>query len=602
MSIGLLGVMAMQYYFIRESYLQKSQLFDLSVNSSLNEVANKLVKLDAKDFVRKKAVAEENFKRDQEIRKERDDAKQRDIDFANRIRKINDKIDKDFKLRDSLLRNKFQRIFTIENDFYEKYFRDPEQLNKVHLQIKMHQSIDSYGQVFQNEVHELYVEDGNLGKQKKNRGIVKDSVHYFVEDPALGMRVISLPRVSPKLRLELKNEKERQDKERFAMAGEEKRKEARRMNSFFDSVQSVNPRSAIFQDIANEYEHFDIPLQQRLTPIDTLLKTELASRGINLPYDYEISLVNSDSVILSQVALKNAFKDENNYSVVLFPEIISRSGALTVNFPTRNAYMLQNMREVLISSTGLLLILIGCFSYTIFIIFRQKKISEMKTDFINNMTHEFKTPVATIMIASEALRDPEIVEDRQRINRLAGIIYDENVRLGNHIERVLNLAKIDKGDLKLEFKSVEINDLIAAIADSMELQFQKKGASIKLQLDATYSTVKGDELHLSNVIFNLIDNALKYSKGNPEIQINTLNSGKNLIIQVKDNGIGMGKDQLSKIFEQFYRIPTGNLHDVKGFGLGLSYVNNIVKRHSGNIRVKSEKDKGSEFEIVFSAQ
>jgi two-component system phosphate regulon sensor histidine kinase PhoR len=195
------------------------------------------------------------------------------------------------------------------------------------------------------------------------------------------------------------------------------------------------------------------------------------------------------------------------------------------------------------------------------------------------------------------LKDPELTTDKSRIERLANIIYDENVRLGSHIERVLNIAKIEKGDLKLEHRDVDMNDLLSAIVDSMSLQLQKRNASIELDLRAEHSTVTGDELHLSNVIFNLLDNANKYSPENPQIKISTFISGKNLIIKVADKGIGMSKDQLSKIFDQFYRIPTGNLHDVKGFGLGLSYVNNIVKRLNGTIRVKSEKDVGSEFEI-----
>jgi two-component system phosphate regulon sensor histidine kinase PhoR len=277
--------------------------------------------------------------------------------------------------------------------------------------------------------------------------------------------------------------------------------------------------------------------------------------------------------------------------------MIRDSGMLTITFPDKNAIILSNMTAMMGLSGGLLLILILSFGYTIHSILMQKKISEMKTDFINNMTHEFKTPVATIMIASEALKDPELKADKTRIDRLANIIYDENVRLGSHIERVLNIAKIDKGDLRLEQKDVDMNDLLAAIVDSMSLQLQKRNASIELDLKAKHSIVAGDELHLSNVIFNLIDNANKYSPENPRIKISTFNTGKNLIIQVSDKGIGMSRDHLSKIFDQFYRIPTGNLHDVKGFGLGLSYVNNIVKRLNGTVRVKSEKDIGSEFEI-----
>jgi len=244
-----------------------------------------------------------------------------------------------------------------------------------------------------------------------------------------------------------------------------------------------------------------------------------------------------------------------------------------------------------------LLVLLFAFGYTLQMILQQKKISEMKTDFINNMTHEFKTPVATIMIASEALKDSEVRKDESRMDRLANIIYDENIRLGNHIERVLNIARIEKENLKLEQKEIPVHDLMSAVADSMSLQFQKYGAEIKLMLDAKNDLILGDELHLSNVLFNLLDNALKYSSTHPEIELSTLNSGSNLIIRVKDNGIGMNRDQLSKIFEQFYRIPTGNLHDVKGFGLGLSYVNTIIKQLKGQIKVKSEKDKGSVFEI-----
>jgi two-component system, OmpR family, phosphate regulon sensor histidine kinase PhoR len=277
--------------------------------------------------------------------------------------------------------------------------------------------------------------------------------------------------------------------------------------------------------------------------------------------------------------------------------MIRDSGMLTITFPDKNNVILSNLTVMMGLSGGLLLVLIFSFGYTIHSILMQKKISEMKTDFINNMTHEFKTPVATIMIASEALKDSELTSDKKSIDRLANIIYDENVRLGSHIERVLNIAKIEKGDLKLEHKEVEMNDLLAAIVDSMSLQLQKRNASIELDLSADRAIVMGDELHLSNVIFNLLDNANKYSPSNPQIKISTFSSGKNLIIRVADKGTGMSKDQLSKIFDQFYRIPTGNLHDVKGFGLGLSYVNNIVKRMNGTIKVKSEKDVGSEFQI-----
>jgi two-component system phosphate regulon sensor histidine kinase PhoR len=221
----------------------------------------------------------------------------------------------------------------------------------------------------------------------------------------------------------------------------------------------------------------------------------------------------------------------------------------------------------------------------------------MKTDFINNMTHEFKTPVATIMIASEALKDPEVTEDKARLKRLAGIIYDENVRLGSHIERVLSIARLEKGELKMENTEVDVNDLIVIVLDSMDLQLQKRNAIINVHTDAENAIVYGDELHLSNVIYNLIDNANKYSSDTPEITITTRNTGKNLIIEIADKGIGMTKEQSKRIFDQFYRVPTGNLHDVKGFGLGLNYVQDIIKKLNGTVKVSSEKDRGTTFEI-----
>lgn len=603
MTAALLGVMAMQYYFIRESYLQKSQLFDLSVNSALSEVTNKLAKHDAMHFVKQKAMAEELKKSREEKKRDQLMAKRQVERFAERVKTLTANIERDFRLRDSLLRSKFPRIMTIDNDFYETYFRDPDQLSKVHFKIKMHQSVDDFGQVFQNEVHELYVENGDVQKIKKARASAKDTVFYLIEDPLAGLRVVSIPRKNPRLNKELLLAKQRRENElKDLELRQQKENEVKSVNHFFKAAKQRNQKAAIFEDLANDYEQFNIPLLHRVSPrtVDTLLRTELQNRGIALDYLYKISTAKSDSLLFASTAdIQGTSTGDNIYTTSLFPKgIISDNGLLTVAFPGKNQFMFQNMHAVLASSASLLLVLIGCFSYTIMTIFRQKKISEMKTDFINNMTHEFKTPVATIMIASEALKDPEITDDKQRVNRLAGIIYDENIRLGNHIERVLNIAKLDKGDLKLDFKQVEVNDLISAIADSMQLQFQKKNAKINLELGATLDIINGDELHLSNVVFNLIDNALKYSKVDPEISISTLNVGKKLIIKVSDNGIGMSKDHLSKIFEQFYRIPTGNLHDVKGFGLGLSYVHDIVNRHNGEIKVKSEKDKGSEFEIV----
>jgi two-component system phosphate regulon sensor histidine kinase PhoR len=360
------------------------------------------------------------------------------------------------------------------------------------------------------------------------------------------------------------------------------------------------------QSLWQEYQRSGEPLAKRLDPfwVDSLLRYELHNKGINLPFTYEVSHAKSDTLIYSNAsgsANRPAFVTAETYQTPIFSkEVINDPGLIKLTFPQKNSLILSTMTATMATTAGLLFVLVVCFGYTLFAIIRQKKISEMKTDFINNMTHEFKTPVSTIMIASEALRDEEITEDKARVSRLANIIYEENERLGSHIERVLNIARIDKNDFKLESKPVDVNEMVNVVLDSMALKLQKCNADVVLNLDAENAVINADELHFSNVLYNLIDNAIKYSEDVPQITISTYNKSGHVVIKVADKGIGMGRDQQAKIFEQFYRIPTGNVHNVKGFGLGLSYVNTIVKRLNGTIAVKSEKDRGSEFELKFS--
>jgi two-component system phosphate regulon sensor histidine kinase PhoR len=364
-----------------------------------------------------------------------------------------------------------------------------------------------------------------------------------------------------------------------------------------------NGSVTVLQDAAKEMANKDVPLINRIPKrdkLDTLIKRELLIREINIDYDFWVKLANKDSVIYQNISHgETEVLPEGLYKFTLFSkDIIRDPGMLYVYFPRKNTLIINNMFATLASSAGLLLVLIFIFAYTILAIIKQKKLSEMKTDFINNMTHEFKTPVATIMIASEALKDPEVAEDRSRIKRLASIIYDENVRLGNHIERVLSVARLEKKEVRFEYHQIKLNDLVTAVVDSMSLQLQKRNAEVTMELNATEDIIMGDELHLSNVIYNLIDNANKYSSEAPQIHISTKSNQKNICLEVADKGIGMTKDQTKRIFDQFYRVPTGNLHDVKGFGLGLNYVQDIVNEMSGAIKVWSEKDKGTTFEVI----
>lgn len=587
MSSALLGVLAVQWYFIRQSYQLKSQLFDQSVNESLTNVVQKLEKQDAFNFLLNKAVDTQKVNR--QIQEKRTSyllvqTKQRKekANYAAFLKQQQSKADSLFNIRDSLIRSKYPLVLAYEGNEEEAYL--PE--ISPNFQVEVFQYEDAFGRLHQQTLTRAVPQAYQQNTRKIKNGKADSVKKYVVFDPQTGPRLITLARpdlknISPEV---LKEEKEKY--------------QIKYVKQLLDSAEEQ--KKDLIQDLAQELNQRAVPLKKRIQPLllDSLLKNEFNNKGIGSDFSYLVKTGGADSVIFRKASNAALFDEANTYKVQLFPkEMLREAGWLLISFPDKNKYILSNMSLILTLSGGLLLVLLFSFGYTLQMILQQKKISEMKTDFINNMTHEFKTPVATIMIASEALKDSEVSKDQSRIDKLANIIYDENIRLGNHIERVLNIARIEKENLKLEQKEIAVHDLILAVADSMSLQFQKYGAEIKLMLDAKNDLILGDELHFSNVLFNLLDNALKYSSKHPEIELSTLNAGSNLIIKVKDNGIGMNRDQLSKIFEQFYRIPTGNLHDVKGFGLGLSYVNTIIKQLKGQIKVKSEKDKGSVFEI-----
>ena len=597
MAIALVGVMGMQLYFFRESYQLQEKLFDQSVHEALTNVVERIEKRDANNFLERKAekIALPPARKVIEpflVKKIEDSSIIRHsarLSDANYLIGEQRKADSIFRIRDSIFLARNPNALVLDDALTAEDLVNPQ----FNIRFDVTEYIDDFGQL-RAQAHQT------LSRIKKNKAslnalglggsiaaaAVRDSVRQYITFDAVEgtvLRYIPKPRITHIPRRE---------------PPEVKRKN--KVEKVQELFAAETKKGDVFTDLAKEYGNVHVPLNKRIHPqtLDSMLRMELINRSINSDYEYKVTSAKRDSLIFIRASNQTKFLPYNSYEIPLFPkEIIMDSGMLTITFPNKNTVILANLTAMMSLSGGLLLILIFCFGYTIHTILMQKKLSEMKTDFINNMTHEFKTPVATIMIASEALRDPELTTDKKRIDRLANIIYDENVRLGSHIERVLNIAKIDKGDLNLEHKEVEMNDLLAAIVDSMSLQLQKRNAAIDLQLNARQSTIMGDELHLSNIIFNLLDNANKYSPQDPQIKISTLNSGKNLIIRVADKGIGMNRDQLSKIFDQFYRIPTGNLHDVKGFGLGLSYVSNIVKKLHGTIKVRSEKDKGSEFEI-----
>ena len=596
MSIALVGVMAMQYYFVRESFKQKSQLFDEAVTAALASVASKIEKQEIFEFAREQdRINQEKFKADQAMRERKEQLLASQLKIQEQIKKLQrQQFDHQQRYREAEenLKTLVPNAIYVNNSFYETYIRRKRYQSFINFNVDNKYLGEGY---FDTDIRLSATREVPLvpAKDDSTRFIIP----YFRNNQVEAMQTATLiPRVNGEI-VEQLQELERQ----LVVLNARKLQEA---TTLFDTLAIIGGKSEhILKDVQSSMMLAKKPFRERLNVkyLKKELDAELNKRDIYVPFNIEVR--DDQSYIIYETLQHNnpkARKQFAKYSTKLFENDLNSSpGLLSVYFPNKSSVIRDTMGYMLLPMVALLALLIGAFAYTLSIIFKQKKISEMKTDFMNNMTHEFKTPVATIMIASESLRDPEIAADGKRVNRLAHIIYDENVRLGNHIERVLNIARLEKENLKIEKVDVNINAVVSGVLDSMNLQLQRAEGILRTDISAQKDMVVGDELHLSNVFFNLVDNAIKYSKGAPEITVKTYNTKNHIVVTVADKGMGMTKDQKEKIFDQFYRIPTGNVHNVKGFGLGLSYVNDIVKRLNGKIQVKSEKDRGTIFELIF---
>jgi two-component system, OmpR family, phosphate regulon sensor histidine kinase PhoR len=319
--------------------------------------------------------------------------------------------------------------------------------------------------------------------------------------------------------------------------------------------------------------------------------------GVKTPYEF--------AVIRSGKISGGQYSDGNEediltsgYNVRLFPgRMVKDEVLLSVVFPGKRDYVLGSITWILVSSLVFSMIVLATFALSLFFIIRQKKISEMRADFINNMTHEFKTPIATISLAADTITNPKVISDQSGIRHFVSMIKKENSRMNRQVETILQIASLDKHEIQFRFGDVPLHSVIERAVEVMEFQVQQRNGKINLMLEAVDSVVYGDPEHLSNLIHNLLDNANKYSPEAPEITVSTLNRDGGVVISVADKGTGMSKTVQSRIFERFYRQPAGNIHNVKGFGLGLSYVKSIVDAHNGVIEVTSEPGRGSRFDI-----
>ncbi len=359
------------------------------------------------------------------------------------------------------------------------------------------------------------------------------------------------------------------------------------VDNIFDELVSVN--------IYNDYlEKIDTNM------VDSLLKVELHDQNVKLKYEFGILKFSRNKFVYPKKQELISPLTESKYKINLsFNNVFLEPSVLTVLFPGEDKFILKSSWFMLTGSLVVILTIIAGYYYTFSTILEQKKISLIKNDFINNMTHEFKTPISTISLACDVLSDKSIAISQNKLDKYLKVISDENKRLSLLVENVLQTAILEKGKINLNFEKIELNQLIESAVTNLKLQLAKKEAVVHTNFYKDEVYIEGDKVHLTNVINNLIDNALKYSSLNRaiEIKIKTQVIPQGVVMEIEDNGIGISKDNQKRIFENLYRVPTGNIHNVKGFGLGLSYVKAIIEKHFGSISVNSDIDKGSCFRV-----
>ncbi|MFO8129712.1 MAG: HAMP domain-containing sensor histidine kinase [Bacteroidales bacterium] len=332
--------------------------------------------------------------------------------------------------------------------------------------------------------------------------------------------------------------------------------------------------------------------------IDSLLYLEFNKKSITTDYQFGIfDPVRKEIVMKTEGAVTDDLL-QKGFAFTLFPsEISARPDYLLIYFPNELRFIISQMWLMLSVSVILILIIILSFTYTVFTILKQKKLSEMKTDFINNMTHEFKTPISTISLTCQALKDKDVGKSEDLYQAYFNVIDEENSRLSTMAEKILQTAILDKGQLDLRKEALDVHKVIMDVVQKIGIQVEIKDGTIETGFSADPSLIHADKVHLTNVISNLLDNANKYTPQKPRIRVITKNAKNGILISIEDNGIGISKANQKKIFEKLYRVPSGDIHDFKGFGLGLSYVKAIVEAHGGEIGLESELRKGTKFDV-----
>lgn len=565
MSIALLGIILMQIYWIRHDFAIKEQQFDQQVTEAMNAVVDKLETRQALHLIGSSFF---RFENDTGFWNALDEK----LISANippvpdpvspppappQLNSLRDSSEQKFRKNvKNGLKNTLQKSMSSSNIFE---FSDSALLGETWHKEQVKIKTDSESRT--TEINHLKIDQELLQNEKMN---VQNEV----------------------MQAEIEKQKVRTDQEQVKMRV--------KVNSKMEKLNEVMNRLAVEFVKENDSPLKGIPQEQ----VDSLVGIELKNRGITTSYNFGVMDERRGSLVIAKDSSEKYSLISTKYKTSLFPnEIISHGQSLLLYFPSRMTFVLGGMSWMLSGSIIFTLTVIIVFTYTVNMLLRQKKLSDIKSDFINNMTHEFKTPIATIALAVDAINNPKVHDDKEKVQYYSNIIREENKRMNRQVETILQTALFEKKDFKINKKKVDIHLLITKAVENIKLQVEAKQGFINCDLTATNHILQGDEILLTTAIVNLLDNANKYSPEKPEIIVTTENREKGILISVEDKGIGMSPDTLNNIFEKFYRQQTGNIHDVKGFGLGLSHMKTIITAHGGEIKVASEPGKGSRFDV-----
>ena len=562
MSFALLGLIAFQMYWLGFTVRSKNDQFGSDVRDAMQQVVRKLSQQEMYYFMQRKIASDENQKQLMAIAKP--------VEQKAKIKKESRPV----------IPNNPSLAMNLDKMKEPQFPSDILVSKGVEIlpngDIREHQefSIDL------NNEDAVSLMNG----QKQIDEVIKEAIQRHNQ-----MLQDSMNKSKPLITKRIKNKKPHID----------------RRAEYAETAQKVRNKTEMAKEVFNDYLFKKRSIYERVNyqVLDSLLRYEVKMKGIEIPFEYGISSLENPSYLHYASSMKYKVSglksDKDTYSVNLFPNDYSNSESyLRVYFPNQDRYIIRNIWMMYATSLLLILVVLGCFYVAVSTIVKQKQLADIKNDFINNMTHEFKTPISTISLATQMLGDEAVTASPSMFKRYLGIIRDENKRLGSQVEKVLQTAQMERGEVRLNLGTVNVHQIIERVLENISPQIELREGIIDMDLQAENSEIQADEVHLTNIIFNLLDNANKYSPEKPIIKITTGNTEKGLSIKVSDQGIGMTKESIKQIFEKFYRVPTGNVHDVKGFGLGLSYVKKMVEEHNGRINVVSKIGEGSEFEVV----